>query len=142
MTWESSASVLIAAPPAVVWEKLLDGRGWNRWNPGVQWMVIEDGVAPGKLITLKPKGAPQTAFTIEAVTPEEELVMRITIGPLAAMRLRWALGQLSGGTRLDGTVAIAGVAAGILLKRPAAKIATAMPGNLERLAALCSGPAA
>ena len=137
MIWESSASILIAASPAVVWNALLDGRNWGRWNPGVQWMVVEDEIAPGKLLTVKPKGAPQTAFTIADVTPQANLAIRVTVGPLATMRLHWTLVPLTGGTRLDQTVAISGVAARLLLKKVASKIATAMPDNLERLAVLC-----
>jgi uncharacterized protein YndB with AHSA1/START domain len=142
MKWESSASVLMAASPAVVWDALLDGRRWNNWNPGVQWMVIEDDVAPGGLLTMKPKGAPQTAFLIEDVSAQERLAVRITFGPLATMQLRWTLAPLGDGTRFEQTVAISGIAAGWLLKKAATKIATAMPGNLERLAALCTATAA
>jgi uncharacterized protein YndB with AHSA1/START domain len=137
MTWEQTASVAIDAPPDVVWRVLLDGSGWNRWSPGVEWMLVEDDIAPGKLITLKPKGAPQTAFTIEEVVPDALLLMRITFGPVAALRLRWALEPHGSGTQVSETVSIDGVVAGLLLKKGARKIADAMPGNLERFATLC-----
>jgi len=141
MTWEATSSVDIDASPACVWDVLLDGRRWNSWSPGVEWMVVEDEVSAGKLITLKPKGAPQTAFTIEDLQPDALLVMRITFGPVAALRLRWLLEPYGSGTRLSATVAIAGIAAGLLLKKGARAIASAMPGNLERLAAVCAGTA-
>jgi hypothetical protein len=137
MNWENTASIAIPAPQQTVWDVLLDGKGWHRWSPGVEWMFVEGELTPGELITLKPKGAPQTAFTIEEVTPGELLVMRITFGPIATMRLRWALAAVGSATQLWATVAIEGIAAGVLLKKGALKIADAMPANIERLAALC-----
>jgi uncharacterized protein YndB with AHSA1/START domain len=137
MNWENTASIAIPAAPPTVWDVLLDGKGWHRWSPGVEWMFVEGELASGELITLKPKGAPQTAFTIEEVTPGELLVMRITFGPVATMRLRWALAAVGAATQLSVTVAIEGIAAGLLLKKGALKIANAMPANIERLADLC-----
>ncbi|GAC1546963.1 MAG: hypothetical protein NVS2B17_30750 [Candidatus Velthaea sp.] len=135
MTWEDAASVTAAAGPAAVWSLLLDGRRWSEWNPGVQWMVIEGPLEPGNLLTMKPKGAPQTAFRIEQVVPERRLGLLLTFGPMAALRLGWTLEAVAAGTRIDQTIAIDGFAAGLLLKKTAGKIAATMPQNLARLAA-------
>lgn len=134
MEAEHAAAVVSPAPPQAVWDVLLDGRRWNEWNPGVEWMVVEDRLAPGALITMKPKGAPQTAFTIEDVAPPNRLALRLTFGPLATMRFRWAVTPVPEGTRIEQTVAISGIAAGLLLKKATRRIVEAMPATLERLA--------
>lgn len=141
MRWERTAGASAAAPPARVWEVLLDGRRWSYWNPGVQWMVLEGPPQPGTLVTMKPRGAPQTAFRIEAADPERLLALAVRFGPVATMRLRWELAPDGAGTALAQTVEIEGPLAGLLLKRAAARIAAAMPANLERLAARAASPA-
>lgn len=134
MRWESTAGASSAAAPAQVWGVLLDGRRWSQWNPGIEWMVIEGPLAPGTLLTMKPKGVRQTAFRIEAVEPERRLALVVTVGPVAALRLRWELEPHNGGTAIAHTVAISGPLAGPLLRRAANKIEAAMPPVVERLA--------
>jgi uncharacterized protein YndB with AHSA1/START domain len=134
MTWERTAGASSAAAPERVWDVLLDGRRWSMWSPGVDWMTVEGGLAPGGLLTLKPKGAPQTAFRIEAVEPRRLLALVVRFGPVATLRLRWELAPEAGGTTIVQTVGIAGPLAGLLLRRAAQRIGDAMPANLERLA--------
>jgi uncharacterized protein YndB with AHSA1/START domain len=144
MTWERTAAATSAAPPERVWEVLLDGRRWSQWNPGVQWMTLEGPLAPGTLLTMKPKRLPQTAFRIEAAVPERLLALVVTVGPVASLRLRWELTPApgaGGGTTVAQTVAIAGPLAGLLLRRAAERIAGAMAADLDRLAARASEPA-
>jgi len=140
MTWERTAGASSAAPPERVWDVLLDGRRWSLWNPGVQWMTVEGALEPGSLLTMKPKGAPQTAFRIEAAVPQRVLALAVTFGPVAALRLRWELAPRAGGTAIAQTVAISGPLAGLLLRRAAERIANAAPANLERLAARAAAP--
>ncbi|MEA2666748.1 MAG: hypothetical protein QOI11_3692 [Candidatus Eremiobacteraeota bacterium] len=139
--WERSAAATSAAPPAAVWRRLLDGRRWAEWNPGVQWMTVEGPLAPGTVVTLKPKGAPQTAFRIEGALEARYLALAVTFGPLATMRLRWELAPAGGGTALAQTVAIGGPLAGLLLRRTAERIAGGMAASLERLGALAADAA-
>ena len=135
MTWERTAGANSAAPPERVWDALLDGRRWSEWNPGVQWMTLEGPLEPGTLLTMKPKGGPQTAFRIEAVVPARLLALVLTFGPVAALRLRWELEPEPGGTAIAQTVGIGGPLAGLLLRRAAERIAGGMEENLRRLAA-------
>jgi uncharacterized protein YndB with AHSA1/START domain len=138
MTWERSASATSPAPPEAVWRRLLDGRRWAEWNPGVQWMTVEGRLAPGTVVTLKPKGAPQTAMRVEFAVEPALLALVVTFGPVATMRLRWELASAGGGTALAQTVAIGGPLAGLLLRRPAERIAGGMAASLERLGALAA----
>jgi uncharacterized protein YndB with AHSA1/START domain len=134
MSWERTAAARSAAPPERVWDVLLDGRRSSQWNPGVQWMTVEGALAPGALLTMKPKGAPQTAFRIEAVQPGRLLALAVRFGPVATLRMRWELAPDAGGTTIVQAVGIDGPLAGLLLRRAAERIAGAMPTNLERLA--------
>ena len=140
MRWESTAGASSAAGPDRVWRVLLDGRRWNQWMPAVEWMVLEGPPQAGSLLTIKPKGLRQTAFRIEALEPERLLALVVTIGPVAALRLRWQLEPQANGTAIVHTVAISGPLAGPLLERAARKIAAAMPAILERLAVTAVRP--
>jgi hypothetical protein len=135
MTWEQAASALSAAPPQAVWDVLLDGRHWSAWNPGVEWMWLEGEPAPGTLATVKLRRVRQTAFTIEEAVVPQRFALGLTVGPLARLRLTWTLAAHAAGTRIEAAVAIAGVAAGLLLRRAAVRVAQALPAHLERLAA-------
>jgi uncharacterized protein YndB with AHSA1/START domain len=138
MSWEGTAGAGCAAPPERVWAVLLDGRRWSEWNHGVQWMTVEGPLRPGGVLTMKPKGVPQTAFRIEAVVPNRLLALALRVGPLATLRLRWNLAVHAEGTWLEASVATSGPFAGLLLARAARRIGDALPANLERLAA-CAG---
>ena len=135
MRWGRTAGASAAAPPARVWEVLLDGRRWSLWNPGVEWMLLEGPLVPGTILTMNPRRLPQTAFRIEEVVPQRLLALAVRFGPVATLRLNWRLTPDGDGTSLAQTVEIDGPLAGPLLKRAAVRIAGAMPGNLERLAA-------
>lgn len=139
--WERSAEAVSAAPPQAVWRRLLDGRRWSEWNPGVQWMALEGPLASGTVVTLKPKGAPQTAFRLESAVEPRLLALVVTFGPLATMRLRWELAPAGSGTALAQTVEIGGPLAGLLLRRAAERIAGGMAASLERLGALAAAEA-
>ena len=134
MTWERTAGASSAAPPERVWDVLLDGPRWSLWNAGVDWMTIESALEPGRLLTMKPKGAPQTAFRIEAAEAPRILALAVRFGPVARLWLRWELTPEAGGTTIVQTVGIGGPLAGLLLRRAAQRIGDAMPANLERLA--------
>jgi uncharacterized protein YndB with AHSA1/START domain len=134
MSWERTAGAASAAPPERVWAVLLDGLRWSQWNPGVEWMAVDGALEPGRYVTIKPKGVRQTAFRIEAVSPQRLLVLAVRFGPLARLHLRWELAPEAGGATIVQTVGITGPLAGLLLRRAARRIADAAPATLERLA--------
>jgi hypothetical protein len=114
---------------------LLDGRRWSFWNPGVEWLWLEGEPVAGTLATIKLKGVRQTAFIIDEAVAPQRFGMHLTVGPVARLEVRWTLAQCAAQTRIEATIAVAGVAAGFLLKRPAQRVAQALPSHLERLAA-------
>lgn len=103
-------------------------------------MTVEGPLRRGTVVTLKPKGAPQTALRIAEVREWEKLELIVTFGPLAALRLRWKLAPADRGTTITQTVAIEGPLSGLLLRRAAERIAGGMHENLERLAARALAP--
>ncbi len=135
MNWQHTERAVSAAPPQAVWDVLLDGRRWSFWNPGVEWMWLEGDSAPGNLATIKLKRVRQTAFVIREALPPQRFVIGLTVGPIARLELAWTLAAEAHGTRIEANVSIAGVAAGLLLRRPALRVAAALPGHVERLAA-------
>lgn len=135
MQWESTASVIADSPPDAVWRVLADGPRWAEWNERVAWLWIETSLAPGNLVTIKPTSGRQTAYVIEDAVPQRRLVLRLTFGPVAALRLTWTLAPHDGGTRIDASIAITGIAARLLVKKMAERAAAVLPANLERLAA-------
>jgi uncharacterized protein YndB with AHSA1/START domain len=139
MTLERTAGASSAAPPARVWDVLLDGRHWSLWNPDVEWMMVESALEPGGLLTMKPKRGRQTAYRIEAVEPQRLLVLSVRFGPVATLRLRWELAPEAGGTTIVQTVEMGGPLAELLLRRTVQQIAGAMPANLARLAVRAVG---
>ncbi|BDE05440.1 hypothetical protein WPS_07160 [Vulcanimicrobium alpinum] len=141
LTWERSAQAVSSAPPERVWAVLTDGRRWSQWNAGVQWIEIEGPLAPGTLLTMKPKGAPQTAFRIAAALPPHLLAFAVTFGPLATLEFRYELRPEGAQTAIVQTIGIGGPFAAPLLRKRAERIADAMPANLERLAARAAAPA-
>ncbi len=140
MNWESSASAASLAPPQEVWDVLLDGRRWSFWNPGIEWLWLEGEAVPGTLATLKVARMRQTACTIEEALEPARFALRLTVGPVARMSVAWTIAERGSGSSIAATVAIAGVAAGFLLARPARRIARALPAHLERLAARAAAP--
>jgi hypothetical protein len=135
MNWERSASARSEASPQAVWDVLLDGRRWSFWNPGVEWMWLEGDPVAGTLATIKLERVRQTAFTIEEAAPPHRFALELTVGPVARLRLTWTIAAQEAGSRIEASVAIGGIAAKWLLKRPAERVANALPGHLERLAA-------
>jgi hypothetical protein len=134
MRWEHRVSAFSAAPSQAVWDVLLDGRRWSFWNPGVEWMWLEGDAAPGTLATIKLRRVRQTAFVVADAVPPEHFALKLTVGPVARLRLTWTLAAQPTGTRIEAAVAICGIAAGFVLKGSAERVAQALPGHVERLA--------
>lgn len=130
-----AASAASAAAPADLWAVLVDGATWNRWNQALAWAVFEGPPAVGGYVTLKPRRGRQTAFRIAAAAEPALLVLELTFGPLAALRLEWAVAARTEGSLIEGRVAVDGPLAALLVRRMAERAAAALPANLERLAA-------
>jgi hypothetical protein len=135
MNGELTASAVSAAAPPAVWEVLLDGRRWSLWNSGVEWLWFEHEPAPGSPATIKFKRVRQTAVIVDDLVACQRFALRLTIGPIARLRVAWKLSQTGDGTRIDAAVTIGGIASGLLLRRPAKRLGRALPAHLERLAA-------
>lgn len=132
---QGRAAAVSPASAQAVWEVLLDGRRWSFWNPGVEWMWLEGDARIGTLATIKLKRIRQTALVITEIVPMRRFGLSLTIGPVARVDLSWTLTAGPAGTRIEAEIATSGIAAKLLLERSARRIAQALPGHVERLAA-------
>jgi uncharacterized protein YndB with AHSA1/START domain len=125
-----------AAPPERVWERLVDGPRWRDWSPGTDWMVVEDGLAPGRLVTIKRKRGRQTAFRIERAEAPRHFALLLTFGPVASLRIAWTLEPDGAGTRITQTIETGGRLRRWLTDPQARRGAEAWSGDPARLAEL------
>jgi hypothetical protein len=130
-----SAAAESAASPQAVWDALLDGGRWSFWNPGVEWLWLEGDAGPGTPVTIKLRRVRQTALVLTELLPRCRFGLALTIGPVARLDITWTLAAHGAGTRIAAAVTVSGFAGALLLGRSAARIAQALPGHVERLAA-------
>jgi len=133
MIW--THDTLAAADPLAVWTVLVDGPRWGEWNADVAWMWVDEALAPGAYLTIKPARGRQTAYVIEDVVPQHRFVIRLQFGPAAQLRWTWMLVLEGTGTRISETIKTSGFAAGWLLQKRAERLAAAAPQRLAKLAA-------
>lgn len=121
-----------------MWDSLVDAAAWRDWAEGVAWVVFEGPVVAGTYVTIKPSRGRQTAYRIAAAVPPGLLVLELTFGPLATLRLTWNVVPRAGGSTISETIEATGPLAGLLVMRMAERAAAAMPANLTRLGALAA----
>jgi len=127
--------ILAAADPLAVWAVLVDGPRWGEWNADVAWMWVDESLAPGAYLTIKPKRGRQTAYVIEDVVPQRRFAIRLQFGPAAQLRRTWTLVPESAGTRIVQTIETSGFAAGWLVQKRAERLAAKATQTLATLAA-------
>jgi carbon monoxide dehydrogenase subunit G len=132
----AEASAVSEAPPAGVWARLINGRRWYEWNPGVRWMMIEGPVRPGSFLTIQPERGRgrQTAFTIEEAVENEHFVYATTFGPLAKMTIEYRIAPLNDGSRIEARVVVGGLMKKIVARVIARKYMENLAENVVALA--------
>ena len=81
----------ISAPPEAVWAVLACVECWKVWMPGVRWAVLEGALERGAYVTIKPDHGRQTAYRVDVADAAVALALGLTFGPLASLRLTFAL---------------------------------------------------
>jgi hypothetical protein len=104
----ATAVARAAAAPELVWERLVDGRRWGDWSPGTDWMVVEEGLVAGGIVTVKRKRGRQTAYRIESADAPHRLALLLTFGPVASLRIAWTLEPDGSGTLIRQTIETGG----------------------------------
>lgn len=140
-------SVTIAAPPADVWEVLVEPARY--WNPEHSWSgdainFSLDPVAGGCFCEGLPDGGSAEHMRVVMVQPGRMLRLSGALGPLQseglAGSLTWQLEAVDGGTRVTQSYVVGGH-----MRFDRDEIAPAVDGvvrqQLERLAALFATPA-
>jgi uncharacterized protein YndB with AHSA1/START domain len=134
-----SATARSVAPPERVWERLTDGLRWSQWSATAEWMVVESGLVPGAIVTVKRKRGRQTAFRVEEAEAPRRLALRLTFGPVAWLRLAWTLEPDGAGTTIVQTVESGGQLSRWLTDPQARRGAAAWDGDPARLAEIAAG---
>jgi hypothetical protein len=102
-------------------------------------MVFEGPLAAGNYVTVKRRRGRQTAYRIEDATAPQRLALRLTFGPLAWLRLAWALEPDGTGTTIRQTVESGGPLRRWLTDPQARRGASAWEGDVARLSELAAG---
>jgi hypothetical protein len=100
----ASVEAHAAVAPERVWARLSDGLRWGAWSEASEWMVVEDALKRGRIVTIKRKRGRQTAYRVEAADEPQRLALVLTFGPLASLRLAWELTPDGDGTRIVQTI--------------------------------------
>lgn len=130
----ATATVPARVAPENIWQQLIDVGRWREWNHDLAWAAAEGAFVPGGYVTLKPVRGRQTAYRIEAVVAPRLLELALTFGPVAALRIRWTIHAVDGTTAVEQSLEIGGPLAPLLVAAMAARMASTMQSNLERLA--------
>lgn len=91
--------VEVEAPPARIWDLLVDVEGWPRWNPGLQFAVLRGDLAIGSRVDCRVDGM-RIRSRVADLDPLRVLGFSLaTIG--ATGHARWELeGLAQGSTRV------------------------------------------
>ena len=128
----------MSSPPARVWDCLIDGRRWHDWNADVAWMTIDDRLAIGRYLTIKPTRGRQTAYRIARLEIGRALTLQLSFGPLARLANVWTIEAAGSGTSITWRVEIGGPLAAWLVKKAAVRSAVEMREAVLRLADLAA----
>jgi hypothetical protein len=104
----ATAEAVSAAEPRRVWEWLADGLRWSEWSETAEWMLVEDRLEAGGIVTIKRKRSRQTAYRIEEATAPWRLALVLRFGSAARLRLAWTLETAGAGTRILQTIETGG----------------------------------
>lgn len=126
------------AGPDRVWQRLVDGRRWYEWSPATDWMVVDDRLEEGRYVTIKRKRGRQTAFRIEAAEAGRRLVLLLTFGRAAQLRISWTLEGEGSGTLITQTIESGGGLRRWLTDPLARRGATRWNGDPQRLAEIAA----
>jgi hypothetical protein len=133
-----SASVLIAATPAAVFERYRAVSRWPEWDPELLAIHVPDGLTVGATGWLKPKGGPKSAIRIVAVEPDRSFSVECGL-PLCRMRFDHRLEAGAGGTLATHGLVFNGPLAWLFRLLIGRSIVATLPTTLEGLKRACEG---
>jgi hypothetical protein len=103
-------------------------------------MVVEGALEPGGYVTVKRKRGRQTAYRIEVADAPHRLVLLLTFGPAAHLRLAWTLERNESGTAIEQTIESGGPLRRWLTDPLARRAAAALGDDPARLAEIAAAP--
>ena len=82
MTFEHTERLSTTAAPEAVWSLWGDVTSWPAWDPAVEDVRLEDGVATGATGTMLLRGGLEAGLRLEVVDPPTRYVDVLTLGDL------------------------------------------------------------
>jgi polyketide cyclase/dehydrase/lipid transport protein len=101
---------VVPIAPDKLYRALIDVASWPAWDSDIESIDAPEPIAAGARFTLKPKGAPAVAMTVEAAEPFRRFV-DVSHLALAKMRTAHEMEVVAGGTRLRLVIEITGLLA-------------------------------
>jgi uncharacterized protein YndB with AHSA1/START domain len=119
---------IVQTSPEKLFRAITDIPSWPRWDSGLEATTHDGSLAPGARFTLKPKGGPRVALSIEAAEAPRRFV-DVAHLPLARMRTAHEFLVEPGGTRIRLTLEVWGPLAFLWDRLVARKQATEAPAQ-------------
>ena len=131
----ASAHTTSTASPAAFFARWIDHDTWTTWDTDTEWVRLDGPATLGATGTLKPKGGPQTRFTISTLTPDREYTdtSRLLGATLTFQHLAEVV---DGRTHLTAHVTLTGPLARLWAAILGAGFVESVPAALNRLVTL------
>ncbi|UQX89323.1 SRPBCC family protein [Jatrophihabitans telluris] len=107
MTTIATAHLTSAAAPAAFFARWADMATWPEWNADTEWVVLDGPFTQGATGTLKPRGGPKVAFTVELLDEHAFVDVSRLVGARLTFDHRIAP-RAGGGSDLSVSVALTG----------------------------------
>jgi Polyketide cyclase / dehydrase and lipid transport len=137
MSWTTDASVETNAPPETVWALWTDVENWPTWDQEVQHAKIQGPFATGTKGTLKPKGGPQSSFTMTDTVPFRSFTSRSKL-PLTTLDFHHTLHVNGATTTVEHRVVMSGPLTFLFRRLIGTKIQRGLPHAVAELGRLAS----
>jgi len=135
--WQHRFETTTDLPAELIWPVIADIAGWANVDHNIRHIEVDGTPAVGARFRLKPKGGPTLKFEVAAFDPPTTYADRCRM-PGAAMTTRHKLLPLTeagGGTRVVVDIDVTGPLAWFWGPIAAAKHASGLPAQTERIIA-------
>ncbi len=126
------------ATPAQLWARYCNVPTWNEWDGEIENSSLNGPFVVGAKGRLKPKGGPNTSFTLTAVVPERHF-SDVTHLPLARLIFRHAITPDVRGAVISHSIEMEGPLAFLFARLMGPKMRAGLPIAMETLGRLAAG---
>lgn len=113
-------SVDVAAPPARVWEVMLDGERWHEWTPSVTSVeLLDKPIAVGSRAIIRQPELPPAKFKVTALEPGKSFTWSTGIPGVIHVLARHSVEPAASGTRVTLALRFNGLLGGVMGRKMA-----------------------